>query len=367
MPKRKAPQSQSAPNAADAATNIASPDDPRKKTKQDALSAAKSWHDRRNSSNKSTAEGGAGSSSSAKKVNGNINVATLVGKINASVASSSKVVVTAQQSILSDSKKSSKKKSPLLGDDVTTDVFNEDSFRKNDSSKSSSNRGGKGGNSNALLRSLRKEKESGAKRGSLSSNSTNETPPPSSTATSLSTSDASISSKNDEKNGTAQKSTDSKSGTIIGEALIILCLIALSVIAAIFIHDQQTSDKSLIEEHALEVSRLKAEIAISREVEVVLRSKISSVILELEQQSHQWETEDLGVVPTLYDIEILAEKQGNDDDDDGLQSPEAKNDWLEGIRLLTVEKHLGLNELESKLVDFGVVGGKEKIQALEED
>mmetsp|Transcript_28492 Transcript_28492/g.46263 ORF Transcript_28492/g.46263 Transcript_28492/m.46263 type:complete len:209 (+) Transcript_28492:2-628(+) len=207
-------------------------------------------------------------------------------------------------------------------------------------------------------------------------------PPSSSTATSSSSviggDDAAMISSNnnnDEKNnGTARNNNadGKKSGStiiIIGEALVILCLIALSVIVAIILRNQRTSDNNaLMEEYALEVSRLKADIAISREVEVVLRSKMGGVMLELGRQSRQWETVDLGVVPTLYGIEILAEDQGDGDaDNDGIQSREAKNDWLEGIRMLTVEKHLGLNELDAKLVDFGVVGGKEKIRALEED
>ena len=302
-PKRK--------KAPEAATSPA----PRKKSKKEALAAAKEWHDKRQQSGDSTNKV-ANASAPAPTSNGSKTVAAQ--KTATSAWASSEVETMP---------KSSMQSSPL---------FEEEKSR----------RGG-----NAFLQSLREEKRPAAdvKEEAASLR-------PMNGVQHLTTTQSGVVVENE-----STMNTGTRRKIDFAELILVFLFLALNIVAVMFIYDQQASIHNYQISHAIEVEKLKAGLSKSRGVEAVLWSGID--VLE---QTHNVNSsdnvnkvlKDLSEVPALYNIKI--------EQDVDLQSSDAKRDWLEGIRMKEVEKHLALDDLDEKLVHLGIEGRKEKIRGADE-
>jgi len=143
---------------------------------------------------------------------------------------------------------------------------------------------------------------------------------------------------------------------LLGEAIIISCLLCINIASAYFIYEEHASHAMFQEQHLSEMKKIQAEITKNREVEAVLASSVKVLI---DQSTKERVQHKIGNI-TMYDFPMAAKEKVE-------QTREDKNDWLEGLRILSVEKHLGLDELDKKLMDVRVYGAKEEIQALREN
>ena len=301
-PKRK--------KAPEAATSPA----PRKKSKKEALAAAKEWHDKRQQSGDSTNKV-ANASAPAPTSNGSKTVAAQ--KTATSAWANKKVAAM----ISSEVETVPKRSSPL---------FEEEKSR----------RGG-----NAFLQSLREEKRPAAdvKEEAASLR-------PMNGVQHLTTTQSGVVVENE-----STMNTGTRRKIDFAELILVFLFLALNIVAVMFIYDQQASIHNYQISHAIEVEKLKAGLSKSRGVEAVLWSGID--VLE---QTHNVNSsdnvnkvlKDLSEVPALYNIKI--------EQDVDLQSSDAKRDWLEGIRMKEVEKRLTLDDLDEKLVHLGIAGRKER-------
>ena len=312
-PKRKAPEATTTSPA------------PRKKSKKEALAAAKEWHDKRQQSGVSTKKV-ANASAPVPTSNGSKRVAAQ--KTATSAWANKKVAAISSGSEVETVPKSPMQSSPL---------FEEEKSR----------RGG-----NAFLQSLREEKRSAA---AVKEEATSLRPMNGVHSTRTSQSGVVVDENESTMNTGLRRKID------FAELIPVFLFLALNIVAVMFIYDQQASIHNYQISHALEVEKLKAELSKSRGVEAVLWSGID--VLE---QAHNVNSsdnvnkilKDLSEVPALYNIKI---EQYVD-----LQSSDAKRDWLEGIRMKEVEKHLALDDLDEKLVHLGIEGRKENIRGAKE-
>ena len=139
---------------------------------------------------------------------------------------------------------------------------------------------------------------------------------------------------------------------IVGRAIVCLILFALNIataiVAIVVIRASSSSFDALRERHASEVVELETGLAKSREVEALLRSGVRVLEREMMARGDAGRESDVADVRAMYGIRPDA---GTDDDDDDskyiLQSREERNDWLEGMRVLEGERKMGMEKLQA--------------------
>ena len=296
MPKRKASEASGADGG-----GVKSPN-PRKKSKQEQLAAAKAWHDKRSLL-------GGGSTKDTAVVN---------------PSNSSKRTPPCSSSTLTNVKTATKSDDDVVA--TQSPLFRDE--------KSSTKGGG-----NALLKSLRKQnvstandsKKSHANDGSKHEDVTSKPPATASVVMNGSTA--------------TYVPPSQKTGIIEG---ILLLLVVLNVAAVIYmIYNQQTSLANIHKQYVSEVGQLKEELSKSQEVNTLLQSGIGLLEQELQMKRNKEKVSDIS---NMYNIEL--DHYGEE------QSQAEKDAWQERIRLLEVEKELGLDELDAKLVELGITEGK---------
>lgn len=87
---------------------------------------------------------------------------------------------------------------------------------------------------------------------------------------------------------------------IVGRSLALLCLLALNIAAAVFLYDQSSNNSFQDEQHILELEKIKSEILKSSEVEEVLRSGIMLLEQQTKARTDYYLNE---VVPSMYDMQ----------------------------------------------------------------
>ena len=212
--------------------------------------------------------------------------------------------------------------------------------------------GGPGGGNNAFLKSVRTEKGTAlkSKKDESSSKSTNTESPPL-TAPSISGS-TNLSSRfaPDRTDATTKKYIG-----IFGRSLLFLSLFALNIsmaiVSIVVINGLSSSIDALRERHVSEVEELATRVSKSREVEALLRSGIRV----LEREATQAErTDDPADASAVYGIRT--EDTRIDARVDPPQSLEEKDDWLQGMRALEAEKRRGLESLNAKIITLSGAG-----------
>jgi len=342
MPKRKAHETEATRSAgSETGSGFDKSPNPRKKSKREALAAAKKWHDKREKSGgDATMKGSPGGS---KRVTSQrATSARTGGKPTAKLAAGHEEnnTLTTRQQIMSGAIPS---RSPLLGEEK---------------SLTNTNTGGLGGN--VFLESLRKNNNISAtsiKEEDVHSDSINAKPLPVSESVNGSANSSSNSTpvRNDMARPGHKNTEIRKSICSMGETILILFLLALNVAAAAYIiYDQYTSNSAFQEQYVLGVEKLNAELSKTLEVEALLRSGIA--VLEQEMQANRNGMENLGEVPSLYKIHLGQY--------DGLLSHEEKGAWLERLGMLDVDKNMALDDMDRQLVDFGYNGAKEEIRSM---
>ena len=294
-----------------------------KKSKQEALAAAREWHDGRAKYGVDVVGGGA-SPAAAKAGAGKI------AAVQRRSATSAKKECTAAATSAASAGKIMPEKVISTQSPLYRDV------------KPSKTDGGPGrGGNNAFLKSVRTEKGTAlkSKNDDLSSKSTNiKSPPLTAPSTSGSTN---LSSRFAPGHMDA---TTKKCIGIFGKSLLFLSLFALNISTAIVsivvINGLSSSIDALRERHASDVEELVTGVSRSREVEALLRSGIR--VLEREMmQAKRMDDSSADDARAAYGIDDAYV-------DDLPQSLEEKDDWLRGMRALEAEKSRSLENLNAK-------------------
>jgi hypothetical protein len=297
-----------------------------KKSKKEALAAAREWHDSRA---KSGAVVVGASPAAVKAGSGDCKIAAVQQRSATSARKEFAAAATSAASARQMPENVISTQSPLYRDAKPT---------KTD--------GGPGDGNNAFLKSVRTEKGTAlkSKNDESSSKSTNiESPPltaPSMTASKKSSSRVAL--------GHMDTTAKRKNIGIFGKSLLFLSLFALNIsmaiVAIVVIKDLSSSLDELRERHVSEVKELVTRLSTSREVEALLRSGIHVLEQEIVQAKRMNDSAD---ARAMYGIRTDPRIEA---DDDLLQSLEEKDDWLQGIRALEVEKSRGLENLNAKRI-----------------
>ncbi len=297
-----------------------------KKSKQEALAAAREWHDGRAKSG--VVVGGVGASPAVAKAGAG------VGKIAAvqrrSATSAQKECASAATSAAS------------AGQIMPENVISTQSPLYRDAKPTKTDGGPGGGGNNAFLKSVRTEKGTALKSKKYESSSkstTIESPPL--TAPSISGS-TNLSSRFAPGHMDA---TTKKYIGIFGRSLLFLSLFALNISTAIVsifvINGLSSSIDALRERHVSEVEELVTGVSRSREVEALLRSGIRVLEREI-MQAKRMDDSSADDARASYGIDDA-------DVDDVPQSLEEKDDWLRGMRALEAEKSGSLENLNAQM------------------
>lgn len=314
MPKRKTPDFAGASGTSGARDAIASPN-PRKKSKQEALAAAKQWHDRRNHPTKKVA----GVDRSAAVPTAGVNGAVTASRADVKTGKPAASKVPGAASV-------DAKKQPV------PDKKSSQSALFDDANATKSKRG------NAFLQSLRGSKNSAGDAANASS------AVPANGAASNANCGSTIYLPNNESATNKAK----KRSLLLMDILVILCLVAINAVAGYFVYDHQVSITNSYEQHAIEIEKLKGAISESRDVEAVLQSGIN--VLVAKQQ--RWKL--LRDAAAEYSIRVETGGDGLD-----VQTPDEKNNWSELMRFLSEDKRLASTDLDLKLAEHGIHGSKE--------
>ena len=304
-----------------------------KKSKQEALAAAREWHDGRAKSG--VVVGGVGASPAVAKAGAG------VGKIAAvqqrSATSAQKECASAATSAAS------------AGQIMPENVISTQSPLYRDAKPTKTDGGPGGGGNNAFLKSVRTEKGTALKSKKYESSSkstTIESPPL--TAPSISGS-TNLSSRYAPGHMDA---TTKKYIGIFGKSLLFLSLFALNISTAIvsivFINGLSSSIDALRERHVSEVEELVTGVSRSREVEALLRSGIRVLELEI-MQAKRMDDSSADDARASYGIDDA-------DVDDVPQSLEEKDDWLRGMRALEAEKSGSLENMNAQMSNLFEAG-----------
>ncbi|KAL7549382.1 hypothetical protein ACHAWF_012654 [Thalassiosira exigua] len=298
---------------------------PHKKTKKEALAAAKEWHDRRK-----TPSVAAISYVTARKPHDS-NVQGVATKGASALPSET-------------NKQSATKIPPIAQGEKVASAFD----------KTESSKGG-----NIFLRSLRGDKTPLAapqtgdkdmkKDPPVSSKSTNGNSSLPKGSTDVSTNGNSLLPK--ESADTLGRSSLSgeendattRNGHGFVERMLLLFMFALNVTSAAFIYIQHSHNTNIEKEYLMVIEELRSELSKSRSTETVLRMGI-----EVIEQSHG----NNGTIDDLRDIPDMSD----DDIDQGVhaQSKSAGGDWLEQMRILDAEKESLLEDLNDQLARLGI-------------
>ena len=309
MPKRKASES-NAPAAADRAPSITSPT--RKKSKKEALTAAKEWHDKR-------------------RVSG-VAVGPQKADQSASVSANSEDKKSKKDALAAAKEWHDKRESGVGVGKVA-------SAQKVSTLSSLHEVAPKRSGVNGFLQSLRKQTNSTsnasaatAKEGALAKPLPSEpTVKPSSLKSRAST--------------VKVEATTNKGSIGVVEVILVLLFLAMNITTSVYIYEQQSVTQNIHQEFTSQVENIKNELAKSQRVERILRSSIN--VLE-QKQLKNTVLSDMENVYSLYQFY-------DDHNDEGgkLQSREEGAQWLEGIRNLEVEKASLLNDFDAKLNQIG--------------
>ena len=310
-----------------------------KKSKQEALAAAREWHDGRAKYGVDVVGGGA-SPAAAKAGAGKI------AAVQRRSATSAKKECTAAATSAASAGKIMPEKVISTQSPLYRDV------------KPSKTDGGPGrGGNNAFLKSVRTEKGTAIKSKndeSSSKSTTIESPPL--TAPSISGS-TNLSSRFEP--GHNMDATTKKYIRIFGKSLLFLLLFALNISTAIVsivvINGLSSSIDALRERHASEVKGLVRGVSRSREVEALLRSGIRVLERDIMQAKRMDDSSAKDDARAVYGIRTDPRIDGADVDDLP-QSLEEKDDWLRGMTALEAEKSRGLENLNAKMITLFEAG-----------
>ena len=385
MPKRKADETADDAVGVPGGEKIISPNaNPRKKSKKEALAAARDWHDARSSSSSSSGGvvvvvdgGGAsagpivvGESTTSKppakspvrkdkkeahaaakdwhdaKRSSTTSGGALAPVVHARTGAVGGVKMVAVQSRIAASRSDENECAAPAPAEAVDKRMHEDAASTQSALHRDAKPTTKGGGKNAFLKSLRAV-EGGEKE--LASNSVITTTTTMTTSTAPSTAPS-----------TGGSSTRFSSKVvcfakeylgIVSKALLFLILFALNIataiVAIVVIRGSSSSFDALREQHASEVDGLETGLTKSREVEALLRSGVR--VLEREMMARRDARGESGLADVLAIYGIRTDTSILDDDDANyaLQSLEERNHWLEGMRALEEERKLGMEKLDS--------------------
>lgn len=318
MPKRKASES-NAPAAADRAPSSTSPT--RKKSKKEALTAAKEWHDKR-------------------RISG-VAVGPQKADQSASVSATSENKKSKNEALVAAKEWHDKRESGVGVGKVA-------SAQKVSTLSSLHEVAPKRSGVNGFLQSLRKQTNSTSNTPAATAKEGASAKPIQSTQSSEPTvkQSSSKSRASTVQVDSAANKDKSKGGSIgIVEVILVLLFLAINITTSVYIYKQQSVTQNIHQEFTSQVENIKNELAKSQRVERILRSSIN--VLE-QKQLKNTVLSDMENVYSLYQFY-------DDHNDEGgkLQSREEGAQWLEGIRNLEVEKASLLNDFDAKLNQIG--------------